>query len=169
MRQEDQGFPFDLLQQQGATREHLRQRLLDSPFRHLQQLHRRELELLQWQGTVSVRSRFQQHVIDARTCPVERISRNPDLLRDLVGGREADPVDVLRQRVGIAPHLLDCLLAISLEDSHRAAGADAVAMQEQHDFTNLLCLLPCVRDPLSALGTDAIDRLQFGDSVLNHG
>src|ERR1039457_1905694 len=97
------------------------------------------------------------------------VPRNPDLLRDLVGGREANPVDVLRQRVGIAPHLLDCLLAVGLEDSHSPAGAHAMAVQEQHDFPYLLCLLPCVRDPLPALGADAIDRLQFGGSVLDHG
>ncbi len=42
-------------------------------------------------------------------------------------------------------------------------------MQEQHDFADLPCLLPCVRDPLPALGADAIDSLQFGGSVLDHG
>ncbi len=103
---------------------------------------------------MSVRSRFQQNMVDARPCPIDRVSRNPDLLGDLVGGREADAVDVFRQHVGIAPHFLDCLLAVGLEDSHRTAGADAVAMQEQHDFPYLLSLLPCVRDPLPA----ALDR-----------
>src|ERR1700687_1604844 len=61
---------------------------------------------------------------------------------------------VLRQHVRIAPHLLDCLLAIGLEDSHRSARAHAVAVQEQHDFPDLLCLLPCVRDSLPACGAD---------------
>jgi hypothetical protein len=36
-----------------------------------------------------------------------------------------------------------------------------MAVQEQHDFPYLLCLLPCVRDSPPALGADAIDRLQF--------
>src|SRR6266852_1981471 len=107
-------------------------------------------------------------MVDARPCPVERVPRNPDLLRDLVGGREADPVEVLRQHVGIAPHLLDCLLTIGLEDSHRPAGAHAVAVQEQHDFPYLLCLLPCMCDPLPTLWADAIDSLQFDGSVLDH-
>jgi hypothetical protein len=56
--------------------------------------------------------------------------------------------------------LLDCLLAKGLEDSDRPAGAVAV-VQEQHDFADLLCLLPCVRDPLPALGADSIDSLQI--------
>ena len=95
--------------------------------------------------------------------------RNPDLLRDLVGGREADAVDVLRQHVGIAPHLLDCLLAIGLEDSHCPAGADAVAVQEEHDLADLLRFLPRMGDPLPALGADPVHRLQFCGSVLDHG
>jgi hypothetical protein len=136
VRQEDQGLAVDLLQQQGAARKHLRQCLLDSPFRHFQQLDRRELELPERQSAVTVRSRFQQHVVDARPCPIERVSRNSNLLRDLVGGREADPVDVLRQHVRIAPHLLDCLLAVGLEDSHCPARAHAVAVQEQHDLAD---------------------------------
>jgi hypothetical protein len=169
MRQEDQGLAVDLLQQQRAACKHLRQGLLAYWLRHLQQLRRRELELREWQGAVTVRGRFQQHVVDARPRPVERVSRNPDLLRDLVGSGEADSVDVLRQHVGIVPHLLDRLLAVGLEDSHRSAGTHAVAVQEQHDFADLPCLLPCVRNPLPALGADAIDRLQFGGSVLDHG
>src|SRR5204862_2026367 len=91
------------------------------------------------------------------------------ILRAIWSGGEADPVDVLRQHVGIAPHLLDCLLAVGLEDSHCPAGADAVAVQEQHDLADLLCLLPRVRNPLPALGSDSIDSLQFGGSVLDHG
>src|SRR5438132_12262994 len=74
-----------------------------------------------------------------------------------------------RQRVRILAHLLDCLLAIGLEDSHRPAGADAMAVQEKHDLADLLCLLPRMRDSLPALGADAIDRLQFGGSVFDHG
>src|ERR1039458_762949 len=58
---------------------------------------------------------------------------------------------------------------VGLEDSYRSAGAHAVAVQEQHDLADLFCFLPCVRDPLSALGADAIDRLQFSGSVLDHG
>ena len=36
-------------------------------------------------------------------------------------------------------------------------------------LTTAVAGLPCVRDPLPALGADAIDRLQFGGSVLDHG
>jgi hypothetical protein len=40
-------------------------------------------------------------------------------------------------------------------------------MQEQHDLANLFCLTPCDLNPLTALGSDAIDRLQLGGSVLD--
>src|SRR2546427_11817849 len=98
-------------------------------------------------------------MVDARPCPVQRVPRNPDLLGDLVGSREADPVYVLRQHVGIAAHLFDCLLAIGLEDSNRPAGADTVAVQEQHDLADLPCFLPRMSDPLPAFWADPVRRL----------
>ena len=94
---------------------------------------------------------------------------DPDLLGDLVGSREADPVDVFRQHVRIAPNLLNRLIPIGLVDAYRPAGADAVAVEEQHDLADLLSLLPCLRDPLPALGADPIYRFQFGGAVFDHG
>jgi hypothetical protein len=41
-------------------------------------------------------------------------------------------------------------------------------MQEQHDFPYLLCLLPRIGNPLSALRADAIDGLQFGGPFLDY-
>jgi hypothetical protein len=98
--------------------------------------------------------------------PIKRIPRNSNLLRDLIGGREADPVDVFRQHVRIAPHLLDCLLPIGLEDSHRSAGAHTMAVPEQHDFPYLFRFLPCLLNSLPAFRTDPVDGLQFRDPVL---
>src|SRR5262249_52711554 len=136
---------------------------------YLQQLHCRQLEFPQRQRAVPVRGRLQQDVVNARPRSVYRVSRNPDLLCNLVGGRETDPVDVLRQRVRVLTHLFDCLLSVGLEDSHRPAGTDAVAMQEEHDLADLLYLLPRVRYPLPALGTDPVYRLEFCGSVLDYG
>jgi hypothetical protein len=97
------------------------------------------------------------------------VLRNPDLLRDLVGGSEADPVNVFRQCVRIAAHFFDCLFPVGLEDAHRPAGAHAMAVQEQHDLADLLRLLPCLRDPLPALGADPAYRLQFGWAAFDDG
>src|ERR1022692_1844821 len=102
-------------------------------------------------------------MVDACPRPIERVSRNPELLRDLIRRREADSVDVLGQHVRITPHFFDRLLPISFEDSYRSAGAHTMAVQEQHDFTDLFCLFPGVRDTLLALRADPIYGEQLGD------
>ncbi len=91
--QKDQGLAVNLLQNQSAAGEHLGDGLLDRSFLHPEQLRRRKLQLLQREGAVTVRGRLQQHVVNARLCPVEGVARNPDPLGDLVGGGEADPAE----------------------------------------------------------------------------
>jgi hypothetical protein len=44
-----------------------------------------------------------------------------------------------------------------------------MAVQEQHDLADLLRLLPCLRDPLPALGADPVHQMQFGRAVLDDG
>src|ERR1035441_7949840 len=107
-------------------------------------------------------------MVDACPRPIKRIPRDSNLLRDLIRRREADPIDVFRQHVRIAPHLLDRLLAIRLEDSYRPAGAHTMAVQEQHDLSYLFRLLPCLLNSLPAFRSDPIDGLQFRDPVLDH-
>jgi hypothetical protein len=51
-------------------------------------------------------------VYDPRLGAVDRVLRNSGLLRDLVGGREADPVDVWDKRIGMVAQLFNCLLAV---------------------------------------------------------
>src|SRR5664280_577286 len=98
-------------------------------------------------------------MVDAGPRPIKRIPRNSNLLRDLIGGREADPVDVLRQHVRIAPYLLDCLLPIGLEDSHRSAGTHTMAVQEQHDFSYLFRFLPCLLNSLPGVSDRSRRRI----------
>ena len=95
MRQEDQGLGADHFQQQRATSNHLRQCLLNRPFPGLQQLDGRAGQLNYGQGAVALRRGFQQDVIDAGAGSIERILGDADVLGDLIGGLEADPVDVL--------------------------------------------------------------------------
>src|SRR5271166_5969625 len=117
---------------------------------------------------MSVRSRFQQDMVDAGPCPIKRIPRDSNLLSNLVGGREADSIDVFRQHVRIAPHFLDRLLAIGLEDSYRSAGAHTMAVQKQHDFSYLFRFLPCLLNSPPAFRPYPMDGLQFRDPILNH-
>src|ERR1039457_6249726 len=107
-------------------------------------------------------------MVDAGTRAIKRVSGNTDLLRDLIRRRETDPIDVLRQHVRVAAHLLDRLLPIGLEDSYRPAGAHTMAVQEQHDLSYLFRLLPRLLNSLPAFRSDPIDGLQFRDPVLDH-
>jgi hypothetical protein len=107
-------------------------------------------------------------MVDTRPRPIMRIPRDSNLLRDLIRRREADPVDIFRQHVRIAPHFFDRLLPIGLEDSHCSAGAHTMAVQEQHDFSYLFRFLPCLLNSLPAFGPDPVDGLQFRDPVLDH-
>jgi len=111
---------------------------------------------------VSVRGRLQQNMVDAGPRTIDRIPWNPDLLRDQVGSRESDPVDIRRQCVRVFANFCNCLIALSLKSPHGSAGADAVTVQEEHDFAYLLCFAPRLRNPLPALRADPVHRLQFG-------
>src|SRR5216683_4841683 len=57
------------------------------------------------------------------------------------------PIRVLRDE-------LDGLGTVGLVDAHRARGADAVAMQEQHDLADHLLLGPTANDALRPLRAD---------------
>ena len=92
--------------------------------------------------------------------PDQRIHRDTDLLCDLVGGPEADAVNVLGQRVGIGLNLLDCALTVGFVDAHRPAGAHAVAVQKNHDLADDLLFRPRILYPLPAFRADAIQFLQ---------
>src|SRR5205085_3930540 len=68
---------------------------------------------------------------------------------------EADAADVAREAIGVLGHHLDGIGAVSLEYAHRACGAYAMAMQEDHDLPHDLLLGPCAGDPLRAHRADA--------------
>ena len=78
-----------------------------------------------------------------------------ELGRDLIGGAEADAADVAGQAVGVLRDQLHGIGAIGLVDAHRARGADAVAVQEQHDLADDLLLGPAADDALRTLRADA--------------
>src|ERR1017187_3094341 len=100
--------------------------------------------------------------------PDQRIHRDANLLRDLIGGLKTDAVDVLGKGVGVAAHFLDGVFAVGLVNAHRPAGADPVGMEEYHDVSDDLLLGPRLLDPLPAPGADALDFLQSRGLRLNH-
>src|ERR1035441_7428835 len=107
-------------------------------------------------GAVPVAGRLQQDMVQTGAGPEDRVVRDADLLRDLVGGLEADAVDVLGQAIRVHLDLIDRALPIRLANPHRPAGADAVAVEEHHDLADHLLLRPRLLDALAALWADAV-------------
>src|SRR5439155_342056 len=92
---------------------------------------------------------------------------NAELGRDLIRGAEADATDVPGQAIGVFRDELDGLGAVGLVDAHRARGADAVAVQEQHDLADDLLLGPTANDALRPLRADPVDFAQAARLLLD--
>src|ERR1035437_4521679 len=72
-------------------------------------------------------------------------------------GLEADTPDIPSQTIRVLGHNLHSIGAVGLEDPHRSRRADAVTVQEDHDFTNDLLFRPGGGDAArsdSAAGSD---------------
>ena len=99
--------------------------------------------------------RLGERVGDPGTDADQRGLLDAELGRDLVGGSEADAADVAGQPVRVLRDQLNRIGAVGLVDAHRARGADAIAVQEQHDLADHLLLGPAPDDPLGTLRADA--------------
>src|SRR4029077_16143424 len=76
-------------------------------------------------------------------------------------------MNVLGQGVGVGPHRLDGLIAVSLVDADRSARAHSVGMQENHDVPDRLLLGPCSFDLLATRRPDSIHLFKFDSVVVN--
>ncbi len=79
----------------------------------------------------------------------------PELLGDAVGVFEADAEDILRQPIRVGGDHLDGPVAVGAVNFRRVGGADAVPLQEEHDVTYFMLLLP---------GLDDLRRLFVADA-----
>ena len=165
--QEYQLLVGDGFADQVAVRQGLLQRRVYDFLFDQEQLARLVLQQLDRQGAVAVAGRLQQDMTQARAGPNDGVVRDANLLRDLVGGLEADAVDVLRQAIGVGLDLVDCALAVGLVDAHRPARADAVGVEEHHDFADDFLLGPRFLNAMAALRPDAVHVLQPGGLLLD--
>ena len=76
---------------------------------------------------------------------------------DLVGGFEADAVDVFGELVGVVVEDVDGAGAVVFVDADGAGGGDFVVVEEEHDFADALLLFPGGFDFFAALAADAVD------------
>jgi hypothetical protein len=79
-----------------------------------------------------------------------------------VGGLEADAPDIPSQTIGVLGHDLHGIGAVGLEDSHRSRRADAVTVQEDHNFANDLLVRPGGSD---AAGSDSADPSDLAQAL----
>ncbi len=86
--------------------------------------------------------------------------RDADFLGNLIGGLEADAVDIAGEAIGIFANGFDGVLAVGFVDANGAAGADAVRVQENHDIANDFLLGPGIFDELAPHRADALNVLE---------
>ncbi len=101
--------------------------------------------------------------------PLRRIRGNAQVAGDLVGGDEADAVDVARQPVGVVVDHAGRAVAVVLVDAHGQRRADAVALQEDHHLADLALLVPGGLDLADPLGADAQHLVQPLRRFVDHG
>ena len=111
--------------------------------------------------------RLGQRVGDAGTHADQRRLLDAELARDLIRCTEADAADVAGQAIGVLRDELDGIAAVGFVDAHGARGADAVAVQEQHDLANDLLLGPASDDALRPLQANSSDLAQAARLLLN--
>ena len=99
--------------------------------------------------------RLGQRVGNPGAHPDHRRLVDAELHGDCIGGLEADAADVACQAIRVLGHDLDGVGAVGLEDADRSGGADAMAVQEDHDLAHDLLLGPGAGDALGAHRADA--------------
>ena len=96
------------------------------------------------------------------------VGRDAELGGDLVGGLEADAVDLARQAVGVVLDHGDRGVAVALVDAHRQGGGDAVVGEEDHHLLDRALLAPGLADDPGALRADARHLGQPLRRVVDH-
>ena len=101
-----------------------------------------------------------QRIGNSRADPHHGGFLDAKLHRDRVGGLKSNASDVARQPIRVLGHDLDGVGTIGLEDPHRPRRADAMAVQEQHDFPDGLLFGPGGQNAGGANRPDAVDLAQ---------
>ncbi len=125
-------------------------------------------ELVGGQRAVSLVHRLGEHVQQGPSPAAEGVERHADLPRDHVGREEPDAADVPRKTVGVLGEDPDGVGSVRAMDADRAAGADAVGMQEHHDLPHGPLALPVLHDARGAHASDARDVEQAVGLALDH-
>jgi hypothetical protein len=110
---------------------------------------------------------FEEDVIEAGAGAEQGIERDTEFLGDEIGGFEADAGDISSEDVGVGLDRVDGIVAVGFVDADRAAGADAVGMEEDHDGADDFLFGPGVLDLFAAFGSDAVDLFETRGSMFD--
>ena len=144
------------------------QRGLDQLRGDLQQLDGQRHQFLGGQSAVTLVHRLGQRVGDPGAHADHRRLLDAEPHGDRVRGLEADAADIAREPIRVLGHDLDGIGAVGLEDADGARGADAVAVQEDHDLPHDLLLGPGAGDALGAHRADTGHLAQAIGLGLDH-
>src|SRR4029077_10859562 len=132
----------------------------DELLRDLEQLLGERHQLFRWQAAMAFIHGLGQGIGNSGAHTDHRGLIDAELHRDRVGGFKPDAADVAPQPIRVLGHDLDGVGAIGLENPHRPRRANAVAVQEDHDFSYRLLLSPGSENAGSANGPDTVDFAQ---------
>ena len=117
---------------------------------------------------VAISAGLQQGVIDASSQANRGGGLDAQPGGGGIGGAEADAADVPGQAVVVFGHHLHGVIAVRLENPHGTGGADAMAMEEHHDFAHHLLIGPGGGNPAGADLADAGHLPQALGGLLDH-
>ncbi len=89
-------------------------------------------------------------------------------LSDAVGGLEPNPVDISRQPIRVTFHHFQRLIAVLFINLDCQVGAYTMAVQEEHNFLDLLLLFPSLGDQARAFWSDVRHFSQSFRLMLDH-
>ena len=136
--------------------------------RNLEQLFGKRYQLFGRQAAMSLIHGLGQRIGNPRADPHQGGLLDAELHGDRVGRLESNAADVARQAIWVFGHDLDGVRAVGLVDAHCPRRADAVAVQEHHDFPHRFLLGPGSGDAAGSYRADAIDLAQSVRRRLNN-
>ena len=144
---------------------------LEGPGHHVladtQKLGRGRKQGFARQRRVPVARRFGKHMLQPAARAQNRVVTESQFFPHRIGRLETDPGDIARQQIRIGPNARDRLFAVEFVDAQRAARADAVAVQENHDVAHHPLFGPRRFDLLAPPLPDPRHLLQAGRRIFD--
>ena len=150
VREEHARPAVDYVLNHAACRRLLPHRLGNDRAADLQQLFGKAQKILLWQAAIAIGDRLHQRIGNPGPRPQHRILRDAELLRQLIGGPEADAAYIAGEAIGILLHQRNGIRAIGLVDTHRPRRTDTMALQEHHDLADRLLISPAGGDAVES-------------------